>query len=220
MHRAGASISQISAVVTRPGSTVSRTIKNAPLRDDYKSLPRGHPRVTDERMDRRLVREARANRRMPLGELCQNIAPNISRRTVQRRLQQSNVQKWLAAKRPLLEPVHEQARLRWVLNKQHWDVWDFAEVGWSDEYSVKKGIGKERVWVFRTPAEKWIKDCINGEAKAGAWSIMIWAIFTGRKKGPLVCISGDSEVGRGGVRGIDILRLYQENLPNHMVPAD
>jgi transposase len=95
-----------------------------------------------------------------------------------------------------------------------WDVWDFAEVWWSDEMSVRQGVGRARTWIFRSPGEKWLEDCIDPESKSGYSSITMWAIFSGRTKGPMVRLEGDPSIGKGGVRGDDILRLYRTYLPD------
>lgn len=43
---------------------------------------------------------------------------------------------------------------------------------------------------------------------------MVWACFAGRKKGVIRILRGNPDVGRGSVRGVDILALYQDILPN------
>jgi len=42
---------------------------------------------------------------------------------------------------------------------------------------------------------------------------MVWACFSGRRKGPIRVLYGDPNVGRGGIRAVDILQLYGEVLP-------
>ena len=68
--------------------TIYNTIKKAPERDDNKSAPRGLQRKTNKRTDRHIFLESRRNRRQPLAELKQTIAPTvpggISVRTIER----------------------------------------------------------------------------------------------------------------------------------------
>jgi len=200
--------------------TIYNTIKKAPERDDNKSAPRGLPRKTNERTDRHIFLESRRDRRQPLAELKQTIAPTvpggISVRTIQRRLQEQRIKKWLATPKPLLTLDQKRARLAWAIEHAEWDVWDWAGVWWSDECGVKKGIGAQQVWVFRMPGEKWLEDCIIPETKSKGVNIMVWACFAGRRKGPLRVLKGDPNIGRGGVRGVDIRNIYDEILPSRI----
>lgn len=38
---------------------------------------------------------------------------------------------------------------------------------WSDEYSVERGAGKAREWVFCTPSQKWQKEMVQTLKKKG-----------------------------------------------------
>ncbi len=112
-------------------TTIVRTVNSYHDKNEYKSAPRSRPRATTERTDRRLRREARASydaRCQPLGQLHHNVMPNQSRKTVQRRLQEDNVQKWRAAERPLLESKHKQQRLEWAQRYRHYKAEDWAVV--------------------------------------------------------------------------------------------
>lgn len=80
--------------------------------------------------------------------------PDVSRRTVQRRLEEQDIKKWRAAERPLLEAKHKQARLKWPMRYRHYTPDDWSVVVWSDEMSVCKLDSRTNTWVFRTPKEK------------------------------------------------------------------
>ena len=51
-------------------------------------------------------------------------------------------------------------RLAWCKEREYWGFEEWSKVIWSDECSVERGTGKERVWVFQFPHEK--KDKRNG----------------------------------------------------------
>lgn len=59
---------------------------------------------------------------------------------------------------------------------------------WSDECSFERSLDPSVDWVFRKPAGKYHKDCVRREKKSGAIELMIWACFSGRRKGPLIPI--------------------------------
>jgi hypothetical protein len=68
--------------------------------------------------------------------------------------------KWRAQKRPLLKEEHGAKRLAWALARRHWTAEDFKGVIYSDKYSVEKSKDSRQEWVFRSPKEKWLKECI------------------------------------------------------------
>ena len=109
----------------------------------------------------------------------------MSRSTVKRRLKEQGIKNWLAAKRPRLEAQHAKLRLEWSLEYRDWTR---KRIIWSDECSVEKSADPQQVWVFRTPEEKWHKDCINDTVKSGETKLMVWGCFAGGIRGNLVPI--------------------------------
>lgn len=150
----------------------------------------GRPRKTTVREDRILVRESKKNRRQPLAELQINTLPSVSVRTVKRRLLEHEIKKWKAANRPKLDRRIASLRLKWALNYESWTWEDWIRVAWSDECSVEKGADPRQVWVFRTPSEKWLKECINPTQHSGRVSVMVWGCFAGFLKGPIITLVG------------------------------
>jgi hypothetical protein len=47
---------------------------------------------------------------------------------------------------------------------------------------VEKSNGGQKVWVFRTPPEKWFKDCIAPMPKGNGISLMVWGYFWGTNR--------------------------------------
>lgn len=195
-----------------PKGTLSKIYKRYKEGKGFTSAPRGGPRKTNIRTDRAILLSAQRNPKQPLRELNQNIAPEISRRTINRRLKESNIKKWKAAERPLLDENYAAQRLQWALKHQDWceDCW--SKVAWSDECSVERDAGEDREWVFRTPYQKWEKNKVQGRRKGGAVSQMVWGIFAGKKKGPCVECVGDPNSQRKGVTGEVYLKILQDNL--------
>ena len=154
MSIAGMPVRKIAAHFDVSHSTIVRAVNSYNDENEYKSRPRTRPRITSTRTDRRISREAQLGydaRRQPLAELQQNVAPEVSRSTISRRLSKHNIKKWQAAERPLLEAKHKEARLEWALRYRHYTTEDWQVVVWSDEMSVCKSDGKVSTWVFRTP---------------------------------------------------------------------
>lgn len=121
-------------------------------------------------------------------ELPNRYAPHVSIRTIDRVLREANIRKWLAQKWPKLKDQHAKARLAWALEGKDWTMDDFRGILYSDECTVRKSADPRRVWVFRTPQEKWKVNCIQPRAKANEVGLMVWACFWGKRRGPLVSI--------------------------------
>lgn len=201
-------------------STISRIITNDKQNpnSNYQSLPRPTPRKTTKEQDHRLQQEARKGyieRRVPLGELHHNVLPQVSRRTVQRRLKEDNVQKYPATERPALTPKHKKERLEWAHRYKHYTPKDWEElVVFSDEVSVAQDDGKTTTWVFRSPKEKWHQDCYEPVANGSRLSVMFWGCIIGKKKGALVPLCPDEErTGKKGITTDIILDAYKQHLP-------
>lgn len=193
-------------------ATISRIYKRYRENKTFKSGSRGRPRKTTETTDRALLLSAKRNPKQPMRELNLNVAPEISQRTIRRRLQESNIKKWKAAERPLLDQKLATQRLEWALKYEDWCEECWLSVAWSDECSVERGDGEDQEWVFRTPYQKWDKNKIQGKRKSGAVSQMVWGIFAGGKKGPCVECVGDPNSARRGVTGEVYLKILQDNL--------
>lgn len=180
-------IAAIARAVQRPWQTVADYVKREKERGTHKNLSRsGRPPALDVRTERRLIREAKSIRDIPLAEINANICPNVSRRTMKRYLAKHNLKKWRAAEQPLLKAEHAQARLEWAILHRDWTEEDWERVIWSDECKVERGSDSRTVWVFRTPKEKWEKDCIVPKHKGKTIGAMVWACFHSDIRGPFV----------------------------------
>ena len=82
-------------------------------RDSHENTSAGRLRVITARTRRRLVRESKKARRLPLRELANEVAPNASERTIRRVLAEEDTRKW-RAKRALLTENHVAQRLAWA----------------------------------------------------------------------------------------------------------
>lgn len=114
------------------------------------------------------------------------MTPNVSIRTVKRILAKEGIKKWSAKKRPKLTEDLAPGRLRWALCYADWTEEDWKRVIWSDECSVEKSKDPRIVWVFRTPFEKWDKECIQTYEKGGEVKLMVWGCFWDPYRGTFV----------------------------------
>lgn len=220
----GCKVAQISRQINRPHSTITGYLKREKERGTYKNSTRpGRPQVLDGRSKRRLLRTVTSGRRQSLTEIQQNVVPQASRRTIQRVLAKANIKKWRAKERPTLKKEHVAARLEWALKYKDWTEEDWKAAIWSDECNVERGSDPRLVWVFRTPKEKWYKECISPKFKGQTIGTMVWGCFHGSVRGPLVPIIVKSITGEVYLSLLKIilptvLQRVQQQLPPGKTP--
>jgi transposase len=141
----------------------------------------GRPRKLDARDIRAILRIVRRSPRVEYAELileARGLANLVSRSTIYRILKKAGITNWVARKRPQLSPKDARNRLqwaRWARLELRQDPQFFYKVKFSDECSVVRGSGRKRVWVFRTPHQKWHKDMVDGSRRQGGIQQMSYA---------------------------------------------
>jgi len=93
-----------------------------------------------------------------------------------------------------------------------WTKEDFEEVIFIDECMVERSKDHKGIWLFRTPEERWHKDCIQGVTKGLGIKLMVWACIWERNEGPLIPIF-EKSVDRFGYIGVwkdDLVDIWQE----------
>ena len=104
LNRVGLSAMQISKQINRPHQTIMNFLKQEKEGGTYENLPwSGRPKALDSRDKRHIVRAVKSNHHLPLGEIHNNIVPQISIRTLQRTLTELKIQKWRAAQSQTLK---------------------------------------------------------------------------------------------------------------------
>ena len=137
----------------------------------------GRPVILSPRERRTLTRAAQRDRSMTRLELQNRHAPHVSIRMVDRVLCEVGIKKWLAQTRPRLTSAHAKKRLDWALARKDWTTADFQNILYSDECTVRKSANPAQKWVFGTPEEKWLADCIKPRAKTNEMGLMVWGCF-------------------------------------------
>ena len=141
-----------------------------------------------------------------------NIAPQVSIRTIRRRLRERNMRKWLAAGRPKLTEEHARKRLEWAKRYKDFTPEDWLKVAWSDESSVAKSRNLRNVWIFRAPGEQYLRNNVVPRTMGNSVSLMVWGCFAGDVRGPFLIFDGIE----GRVSGEYYLERMQEELPRFM----
>ena len=121
-------------------------------------------------------------------------------------MKEHHISKWIAAQRPRLSEEIAHLRLQWALAYKDWTILAWKKVIWSDECSIEKSADPRQIWVFRTPGEKWLKDCINPKQKSGGVSLMVWGCFADEIPRTFAIIDGSITADK-------YQNVLEENLP-------
>ena len=102
----------------------------------------------------------------------------ISRRTVNRRLNNARCRARIPIKHPLLPILHKTARLHWACDHMGWNIRSWQRVHWSDEsrFLLSPVDGRVRVWRPRITA--FLQEHIVGTAAFGGDGIIAWRCFS------------------------------------------
>lgn len=196
------------------------TLNNIDSREDHKSTSRsGRPLSVSEHLERLITRFIRKEPVATYAEVKFECGTTISRQTLRKVLKKSGIGNWLAKKRPRLEEVHAKLRLKWALDHKDWTGEDWYPIIWSDESSVERGQGGKRLWVFRTPQQKWNKEMIQTYGKGHDISIMVWAAIWVGGKSNLVIMVRDEDSPKGGYSSVSYIKVLEEQIPRCWQPG-
>ena len=143
--------STIRSVIQRHGN---ESITGAtPTPPKHKTIP--------ERDKRSLIRIVNKNPRAPLIQITKQLPEKISVWTLQRRLKEVGIQKYIAVKKLYLSPVHIQAWLKWAMKQKDWTINDWCKVIFSNESKIEIGCNSRPIWVFGTEVKKYRKEYLT-----------------------------------------------------------
>lgn len=190
-HEAGWSNVDIGKKIGRPESTVRGFLKRVESRGHIADAhASGRPRKTTAITDRRIVRMAKANRRITAKEIQQHLPSeeSISERSIQRRLNTGGLRGGWSLKKPLISEKNRKRRVAWAKEHLQWTTEQWKRVLWSDESPfVIYGTARQRVW--RLPNERYSPTTTRATVKHSV-KVMVWGCFAASGVGTLHLIEG------------------------------
>lgn len=173
--------------------------------DDTKAVidrPRtGRPRLTSKRDDRNLVRLSVADRHKSAKQLMVDSGLNCSVHTVRRRLVTGGLNARIPRKKPLLNAVQRQKRVRWAKDHLNWSREKWKKVLWSDESKISIFGSDGLRYVRRRIGEELLPECLTPTMKHPV-SVMIWGCMAATGVGRLYVCNGIVN----GAKYIEILK--------------
>ena len=174
----------------------------------------GPPTKVTDYDKREIVRTARKNRRMALGQLRNQVAADISTSTVRRVLDSEGYHRRVARRVPYLTRKHKQARLAWAKKNKGMSHEDWGRIIFSDECYVYLGNKQGHIYVTRRADEELLDECLVPTFKQSSVRVMIWGCIIEGEKGPLVVL--EYPEGKGG--GMNSTRYQNQVLDSVLTP--
>ena len=84
---------------------------------------------------------------------------------------------------------------------------------------MARGSGKEKEWVFGTPAQKWDRDKLQETPKGKAFRVMIWGAFRGSERSDLYMLERDWKSKKHGYSAASYIKILNDNLSGLYEPG-
>jgi hypothetical protein len=201
-------VAEIEKVLDFARSTICNVIACIKIRGFSENKERvGRPRKSLDRDNRLLIRKAMEDTKMPLRKLKFESNSDLSISTIQRRLKEQDIKKWLAAEQPRLTETHTSKPFKWSKEHRHLMVDDWRKYIWSDKCSVEKSADPRQMWIFQHPddAEKYKPQNVKPKDKCKGVSVMIWGCFASNIRSPLT-------VYHGHMKAVQYVNILKKNL--------
>lgn len=173
-------------------TTVARIITRFEKSADFYHVnPKtGRPRKFEEREARVATRLLAKEEVKNMSELAKRHFPNVSARTIGRRLKEKGLVCRVRKAKPYLSEAAKEKRRRWAIAHAKWDVAKWKEVIFSDEskFLLFKSDGRQYCWM--RPGQAYNDQYVKKTIKHGGGNIMVWGCVTGRGMGRLVKVDG------------------------------
>ena len=150
----------------------------------------------DRRVIKRYVKSGREERRTALSDITAKCNIKVSEDTLLHELQKLNLNHRIERKKPYLRPAQKEARLAFAEKYGSWGFEEWSRVIFTDEMAMQTGSNDGKVYVWRSPEEEYLEDCVAPTHIPGFKRVKIWGGIRHGKLSKLVIINEDIEKGR------------------------
>jgi hypothetical protein len=169
---------------------MTRTLAPAPL---HAPKPKGRPRITSARLDRRIQGLVEKDRRISVRQIREKlgeIADEHSRETTRRRVIEAGYAARVPRPLPHVSEVNKAKRMAFATlhllkDPEYWD-----RVLWTDESMIRMSHRYGKMHVWRRPGEEYSYECAKPTSKSFSAGIMVWSCISTRGVGVLVAMEG------------------------------
>ena len=174
-------------------SGVQKLVKRFETNHSIENRPgKGRKRVSTPQTDRYITRLSLRTRKMSAVDINKDLAAvgiRMSNWTVRRRLIEAGLRARIPRKKPFLNEVQRQKRLKWAKEHAEWTVEEWKNIIWSDETRISI-FGSDGVrYVRRRPGEDCLPACTTATMKHPL-SIMVWGCMSRSSVGRIQVVNG------------------------------
>jgi len=210
LHQEGLSTRNIAGKTGILPSTIGYAIRRWKSRGTVVNQPRnGRPKVTNPRIDRKIIKKVLNNRRISapkiVAEIAEECGVTISSKTVQRKIHEHGFQSRIARKKPFISKTNKMKRVSWAQIHATWPIDQWKKVLWSDEskFNLFGTDGVVKVW--RKTNEEYNSKCMRATVKHGGGNVIVWGCMSWNGVGLLAIV--DCKMTKEVY-----IRLLEENL--------
>lgn len=176
-------------------NTVKKLLSRARDRGHVESMPRtGRPPVTDERIDRAILRAIRSNRRLSSSslqaDLLQHHQMSVSESTIRNRIKAAGYNGRVARRKPFVSVVNRRKRLDYANSFDGPCLEQWRKTVFTDESPFYVGMSGARVYMWRKPDKEYVEPALAATFKKGGGCVMVWGAFGYNGVGPLRFLEG------------------------------
>lgn len=197
--RQGHSQVEVAATMGVSQSVISRAYARFNETQNYDRRPgQGRQRITTERDDRAIVRQARQNPTVHAHTIARQFLnhrqrppqQHIAASTVRNRFREQNLRARYPNRVPMLTVRHRRNRLNYAHDHHHWDHRQWTSVLFTDESRFCLHGNDRRTRVWRRPGERDRDNFTRPVTPFNGGSVMVWAGVSYNTMTPLVIVRG------------------------------
>jgi len=184
LYQSGLNPSKISKQLKISRGCVRNAITKFEQHGVFEDLKRsGRPKALSERDVRDLKRLVTGDNRLSVAKITSDLnvsrPKQVSKDTVRRCLRKLGYEYAVKIKKPWLTAKHKKARVEWCKQHQHWTVYDWRKVIFSDESTFYVLKRKNQVKIWRTDDERLLPECVQQMNTGNGGKVGIWGGISG-----------------------------------------
>ena len=159
-----------------------------------KNFSIGRPRILTCADQRLIVRKIKDGTYETATDVVKNnVDINVSPQTIRRVLRRGGLKAVTKVKKPFLSKRYKQLRFQFAVAHKDWTSQDWYKVIFSDETKVNRFWSDGRKWCWKNPGAVVDDRNVQGTAKFGGGSLMVWGCITAEGPGYLTRIDGNMD---------------------------
>lgn len=179
----------------------------------------GRPPALSRLQKENILRSIWSNLKISYAVLKQEAGVDVHRNILYRMPKNEGITNWLAKKKTFIYSGNSRETIEMISKYQNWTGEDWYKIIFGDKRSHEKGTSARRLWVFRTPDQKWNKEMIQPYKKGKDINVMIWSAIHGNGRSDMMIIDRDSDSEKSGYIANSYPSVLRDQLPRIWQPG-